>query len=200
MFRPDLKGKVQQIPLIVLIAYLIIMPQQAAGTPESPNTTIPPSCITQLPLKMSTNDTTGIIQRFGTPVSIKAKRTFVIQAGRSHQSENNIVAIYIGLPTPDSAHNQIVIEQIHSQKAKPENMIFSPDRKTLLIEYFDVPPGFTDEITLTFSLELYQRKSNVSLSREKPYDKQASVYLKHIKLRPIMCRDGGLRWIVRIFS
>lgn len=73
-----------------------------------------------------------------------------------------------------------MIEQIHSQKAKPENMIFSPDRKTLLIEYFDVPPGFTDEITLTFSLELYQRKSNVSLSREKPYDKQASVYLKHI--------------------
>ena len=147
----------------------------------NPNSVPPLSCLVQLPLKLSTREIGGLEQRIGDPIRIRAKRTFVVQAGSSHKSENNIVAIYIGLPTPDPAHDNIVIEEIHSKKANPENMIFSLRQDSLLVEYFNVPPGFSDEITMTFSLDLYRRKANLSLSKEQPYNKDAPEYIKYVK-------------------
>ena len=145
------------------------------------NSIPPSSCVMRLPLKLSARETGGLEQRVGKPIKIRAKRSFTIQTGSSHKSKNNIVAIYIGLPTSDPAHDNVVIEEIHSEKANPENMIFSPKRDSLLIEYFNVHPGFRDEITMTFSLDLYRRRANLSFSKEQSYDKQAPEYVKYIK-------------------
>jgi len=145
------------------------------------NSAYPQSCFGQLPLKLSAREVGGLEQRIGEPIKVRLKRSFVIQTGSSHKSNNNIVAIYIGLPTPDQAHDNVVIEDVHSEKANPKNMIFSSKHDSLLVEYFDVQPGFKDEITITFSLELYQRRAKLSYSKEQPYDKQSDEYVKYIK-------------------
>jgi hypothetical protein len=147
----------------------------------STNSMEPKSCLDELPLKLSAREVGGLKQRIGEPVKLKLKRSFIVKTGESHKSENNIVAIYIGLPTPDQAHDNVVIENVHSEKANPKNMIFSPKYDSLLVEYFDVNPGFKDEITMTFSLELYQRKANISRSQEHPYNEQSDEYVKYIK-------------------
>lgn len=167
--------------ILIIISYSI---QVWASNPDSSSNTnsiYPQSCLAQLPLRLYPNDTGGLEQRIGDPVKLRLKRSFIIQTGDSHKSKNNIVAIYIGLPTPDPAHDNVVIEDISSEKANPENMIFSSKRDSLLVEYFDVHPGFKDEITITFSLDLYRRKANLSFSKERPYDRQSPEYVKYIK-------------------
>jgi len=182
MFCKSLNGKCQFILFVFTICSYSIQGQgNNIDSSGKTNSIPPPSCVGQLPLQLSARETGGLEQRVGKPIKIRVKRSFIIQTGSSHKSKNNIVAIYIGLPTPDPAHDNVVIEEIHSEKANPENMIFSPKQDSLLVEYFNVHPGFKDEITITFSLDIYRRKGKLSSSKEQPYDKQAPVYIKYIK-------------------
>lgn len=169
--------------LYVFIVCLYSIAGQGANieSAENSRSTPPRSCLAQLPLRLSPRETGDLEQRTGKAIKIRAKRSFTVQTGSTHKSKNNIVAIYIGLPTPDPAHDNVVIEEIHSNNANPENMIFSPNKDSLLIEYFNVHPGFKDEITITFSLDLYQRKASLSNSKEQPYNKLAPDYIKYTK-------------------
>lgn len=161
------------------VFFIVILSAVSPGRMED----VPASCLDQLPLTLSAADKGGSRHRFGEPVSIRAQRSFLVQAGDSHRSQNNIVAIYIGLPTPDAAQTNIVIEAIRSQRAAPENIIFDQKQSTLLVEYFNVPAGFKDEITITFSLDIYCRRADLSQNQIKPYDALSEVY-KHFGQPP----------------
>lgn len=108
---------------------------------------------------------------------MKAVRRLQITAGRNHQSNNNIVAIYIGLPVVDAAQDNVVIEAVESTRAEPQNMALSVDGGTLWVEYINVEPGFTDEITITFSIDLYER--HASFGDIKPYNTQSLLYQRY---------------------
>ena len=130
-----------------------------------------------LPFKPCPRETIDYSQRIGKPVKIRATRTIKVQTGPKHQSKKNIVAIYIGLPVVDSSQDNIIIEDVKSNKAGPNNVAFSLDGSTLWVEYMDAEPGFQDEILMTFSVEIYQRRAE--LSNIKPYDLQSPLYQQY---------------------
>jgi len=127
-----------------------------------------------LPFKPSPRETINYAQRQGIPVKIRAQRHLKVMTGESHQSEKNIVALYIGLPIVDSSQDNIIIENVQSKQAQAQNMALSSNGNTLWIEYIDVKPGFIDEITITFSVDIYQRRAN--FSNIKPYQKENPIY------------------------
>jgi hypothetical protein len=132
-----------------------------------------------LPLKLSAKEPIDPNQRYGQPVRIRATRTIGVSAGPEHQSQSNIVAVYIGLPIVDSAQDNIVIESVKSQKADPSKMLISLSEDSLLVEYFDVKPGFSDEISMTFTVDIYERRAE--LAAGKPYDITSLLYQKYTK-------------------
>lgn len=133
----------------------------------------------QLPFKPSAKEPIDFNQRCGEPVRIRAARTIKVAAGEGHQSKNNIVALYIGLPVVDSAQDNVVIESVKSQKADPSNILISLSGDSLLVEYIDVKPGFSDEISLTFTVDIYER--HAELAAGGPYDLKSPLYQKYTK-------------------
>lgn len=133
----------------------------------------------QLPLKLSANESVDLKQRRGDSVRIRAVRTIKIATGQGHQSQSNIVAVYIGLPLLDSAQDNIVIESVKSQKADPAKMLLSLAEDSLLVEYCDIKPGFSDEISMTFTVDIYERRAE--LRAGKAYDLTSSLYQKYTK-------------------
>lgn len=133
----------------------------------------------ELPLKLSAKEPIDLNQRRGEPVRIRATRTIKVAAGQGHQSQRNIVAVYIGLPVLDSAQDNVIIESVKSQKAVPSNMLISLPEDSLCVEYMDVTPGFTDEISMTFTVDIYERRAK--LAAGKPYDLTGSLYQKYIQ-------------------
>lgn len=113
-------------------------------------------------------------QRIGSPVFIRATRSIKVMTDEAHRSRRNIVAVYIGLPVVDAGQDKVVIEKILSKRAKPENLALSSDGGTLWVEYIDVESGFEDEIQMTFSCEIYERKAQ--LSGVKPYKTDAQPF------------------------
>lgn len=97
--------------------------------------------------------------------------------GENHMSKKNIVALYIGLPIVDSSQDNIIIEDVKSKKAKAHNMAFSSNGNTLWIEYINVQPGFIDEIVITFSVDIYERRAK--LVDIKPYNKESLLYRQY---------------------
>lgn len=124
----------------------------------------------KLPYKVPARETADLSQRIGTPVFIRGTRSIKVMTDETHRSRKNIVAVYVGLPVVDTAQDKVVIEKIQSKKAKPENMALSADGGTLWVEYMDVEAGFEDEIQMTYSLEIYERKAR--LTGFKPYKTQ----------------------------
>jgi hypothetical protein len=135
----------------------------------------------QLPFKPAARETIDYSQRVGSTVRIKAVRKFKVLAGSKHKSKDNIVAIYIGLPVVDSGQDNVIIEDVNSKMAKAENMIFSVNGDSLLVEYFDVKPGFEDEISLTFTADIYERRADLNDAR--PYNKEGQLYKKYTQNR-----------------
>jgi len=142
---------------------------------------IPTSAKLQLPFKPVACEPVNYTQRLGPPIRIRANRQIEVLAGKEHKSRNNIVAIYIGLPVVDAGQDNVVIENVKSNKANPANMIYSVHGDSLLVEYFNVEPGFRDVISLTFTVDIYERRAN--LGGVKPYDKQSPLYKKYTKDR-----------------
>ena len=138
-----------------------------------------------LPFSPSAGEEIAHSQRRGEPVRIRAIRQLKVTAGKDHKSRNNIVAIYIGLPVVDAAQDNVIIEAIQS-KATPNNVAFSLDGRTLWIEYINVEPGFEDEISITFTVDLYERRA--ALTSVKAYDTTSPLYQRHT-VRPLY--DGS---------
>ena len=128
----------------------------------------------KLPYKVPAREAIDSSQRIGPPVFIRATRLIKVMTDESHQSKRNIVAVYVGLPVVDSAQDKVVIEKVQSKKAKPENVALSSDGGTLWVEYIDVEAGFEDEIQMTYSLEIYERKAR--LTGVKPYKTQIAPF------------------------
>ncbi|HPD48747.1 MAG TPA: transglutaminase domain-containing protein [Anaerohalosphaeraceae bacterium] len=129
-----------------------------------------------LPFRPSAAEEIDYSQRRGEPVKIRATRQLKITAGKDHKSKNNIVAIYVGLPVVDASQDNVVIEAVDS-KAAPNNVACSLDGRTLWIEYIDVEPGFVDDITITFSVDLYERRA--ALTSARPYDTSSPLYQRY---------------------
>jgi transglutaminase-like putative cysteine protease len=142
---------------------------------------VPTPAKLQLPFKPAGGETVDYTQRRGAPIRIRAKRQIEVLAGKEHRSKNNIVAIYIGLPVIDAGQDNVVIENVQSNKANPANIIFSVHGDSLLVEYFNVEPGFRDVISLTFTADIYERRA--SLGGVKPYDNQSPLYKKYTQDR-----------------
>ena len=142
---------------------------------------VPTPAELQLPFKPTAAESVDYTQRRGPPIRIRAKRQIEVLAGKEHKSKNNIVAIYIGLPVVDDGQDNVVIEDVQSNKANPANIIFSVHGDSLLVEYFNVEPGFRDVISLTFTADIYERRAN--FSGAKPYDKQSPLYKKYTQDR-----------------
>ena len=133
----------------------------------------------KLPLIPVAREPIDYSQRRGNPVTIKAVRKLKVLAGKDHQSRKNIVAIYVGLPIVDSSQDNVIIEDIKSKRANPQNMGLSLDGNTLWVEYIDVEPGFIDEITIRFSVDLYERRA--MLTNSKPYDTNSALYQSYTR-------------------
>jgi hypothetical protein len=142
---------------------------------------IPTPAKLQLPFKPAAGEPVDSTQRQGKPIRIRAKRQIKVLAGKEHKSKNNTVAIYIGLPVVDAGQDNVVIESVQSGKADPSNMTFSVHGDSLLVEYFNIEPGFNDVITLIFTVDIYERKANLSEAR--PNDRQSSLYKKYTQNR-----------------
>jgi transglutaminase-like putative cysteine protease len=152
----------------------------------------------KLPFKPTAREQIDYTQRLGSPVRIKAVRKINVLAGDKHKSKNNIVAIYIGLPVVDAGQDNIVIEDVQSKMADPVNMIFSTHGDSLLVEYFNAEPGFSDEISITFTVDIYEHRANISGA--KPYNKQDPLYQKYTQDRTyagIIPLDGKPNPILR---
>jgi len=147
----------------------------AALSEEQPRTLL-------LPFKPSPREPVNYAQRQGNPVKIRAQRFLKVMTGKSHQSEKNIVSLYIGLPIVDSSQDNIIIENVQSKQAQPHNMALSSDGNTLWIEYIDVKPDFIDEITITFSVDIYERRAN--FTNIKPYQKENPIYQLYTSSNP----------------
>lgn len=135
----------------------------------------------QLPFKPIAREPVDYTQRRGPPLRIRATRQIKVLAGKGHKSKNNIVAVYIGLPIIDPAQDNVVIEQVQSKMADASNVIFSASGDSLLVEYFNVKPGFCDEISLTFTVDIYARRAN--LTGAKPYNEESSLYQRYTQNR-----------------
>ena len=135
----------------------------------------------QLPFKPIAREPIDYIQRRGAPLRIRATRQIEVLAGKGHKSKNNIVAVYIGLPIIDPAQDNVVIEHVQSKMADASNVIFSAGGDSLLVEYFNVKPGFRDEISLTFTVDIYARRAN--LTGAKPYNKESPLYQRYTQNR-----------------
>lgn len=131
----------------------------------------------QLPFKPTAKEPIDYTQRRDAPLRIRATRQIKVLAGKGHRSKNNIVAVYIGLPIIDPAQDNVVIEHVQSKMADASNVIFSADGDSLLVEYFNVKPGFCDEISLTFTVDIYERRAN--LTGAKPYNKESPLYQRY---------------------
>lgn len=132
-----------------------------------------------LPYYLSAKEPIDLSQRRGQPVRIRATRTIKVKAGKGHQSKKNWVAIYIGLPVVDEAQDNVKIERIRSNHAQPENIAFSLDGHTLWVEYINVPPGFSDEISITFLVDIYERAIDLDKTISHPYDFDSAIYKQY---------------------
>lgn len=165
---------------LILLMLFIIACLFSVSTEAEHSNNWPQSCLDKLPIRMTNCQSIELNQRIGEPVKLRCQRTFLIQAGPDHKSENNIAAIYIGMPMPDAAQDNIVIEKIQSSNANSENIILTKDNHTLLVEYFNVKPGFKDKITITFRLDIYRQKTTLNIANEKPYNHKSSEYIDYI--------------------
>lgn len=135
----------------------------------------------QLPFKPTAREPVDYKQRKGSSLRIRATRQIKVLAGKWHKSKNNIVAVYIGLPIVDSAQDNVVIEHVESKMADTSNVIFSARGDSLLVEYFNVKPGFSDIISLTFTVDIYERRAN--LTGAEPYNKKNPLYQRYTQDR-----------------
>ena len=85
------------------------------------------------------------------------------------------------MPIIDAGQDNVVIEDVQSAMADPANVVFSAHEDSLLVEYFNVEPGFHDEISMTFTVDIYERKAD--LTGAKPYNKQEVLYQKYTQNR-----------------
>lgn len=128
----------------------------------------------KLPYKVPAQETADFSQRIGVPVFVRGTRCIKVMTDETHRSRKNFVAVYVGLPIADAAQDKVVIEKIQSKQAKTENISISVNGGTLWVEYIDVESGFEDEIQMTFSLEIYERKTR--LTGLKPYKTQVDPF------------------------
>jgi hypothetical protein len=77
----------------------------------------------------------------------------------------------------DEAQDNVIIEDVKSKQNNAYHMAFSPDAHTLWIQYIDVEPGFSDELSLTFSVDLNERRATIA--NMQPYDRESPLYKRY---------------------
>lgn len=163
--------------LLILGGLMLSNAADVTATPEFPTKDGRTPRKLKLPLTLTAQEPIDATQRRGHPVQIRAVRTIGVMASQHHRSTNNIVAFYIGLPTVDAGQDNVILEKVTSHSADPSAILPSEAGDSLMVEYWDVKPGFTDEISMTFTVDLYERQADMSSS--KPYDLKSNIYTSY---------------------